>query len=210
MRILTLLLPLQMLLVALCVVVVRWRLEWSHIGFGPIRWLALLWLAPSITLMAYMVADLTLHLSWEMLREIGWVSLCLLIVVPILIAFSEEVMFRGILLRGAMCQMSTVSAMLMSAAVFASMHAISGFVVLAFWPTLHQVALTFCVGLFLAPVALALGTLWPLITWHAAWNFIVFGSELVQVDHPQTLPGLLIQFIWCLPLWNKAIRTERD
>lgn len=201
------LLLLQVVLVGFCLLVVRRGLIWAKIGFGPIRWRAFIWLLPSILLMGMMIHDIAPYLNWQVVRDIGVMSMILLVVVPILIGFSEEVMFRGILLRGAIEQLSTVSAMMLSAVFFALLHAISGLVTQAFWPSLHQLALAFCVGLFLAPVALRIGNLWPLIVWHAAWDMIILLGRLVAVEHPLALAGILIQLIWCVPIWTGTVRA---
>ena len=203
------LLPLQILLVGFCVFIVHRYSRWSDVGFGRIRWVALLWLSPSILLMGLMLNDVAPHVGSEMLGQIGMLGLSGLLLVPLLIGFSEEVMFRGILLRGAMNRMPTSIAMVLSAMLFALLHAISGVLVQTLWPTVEQLAFAFCVGLFLAPVALRIGSLWPLIFWHAAWDLIILTSQIVQVEHPLALAGMLFQLAWCVPLWTKAVRMQR-
>jgi membrane protease YdiL (CAAX protease family) len=198
------LLPLQLILVGFCLAFIFRYLTWQTVGFGRVEWRAVLWLLPSMLAMALMIRDIM-----PTFLTVGWVGLCLLILVPLLVGFSEEVMFRGILLRSAMARLPVAYAMLLSAVVFALMHVLNGIITQSFWPTLQQTALAFCVGFFLAPIAIKVGNLWPLIIWHAAWNMIVFASQIANIMHPLALFGIFFQAVISVWLWADLARTRR-
>ncbi len=200
------LLPLQVILVVLIVFVVTRYANWATVGFGPIKWSALLWLSPSILAMALMIRDLSFVLTPDTFDPTA--AVWMLLIVAFLIGFSEEVMFRGILLRGAMTKMSLGSAMLLSAVLFALMHVISGIVMQSFWPMVQQTAFAFCVGFFLAPMALKLGNLWPIILWHGVWDLLIFASQIVGVMHPTALFAILIQAVICVWIWADLARKD--
>lgn len=198
------LLPVQIGLFAFLIYVITRHLTWRDVGFGPVRWSALLWLLPSILLMGVMIGDLGPALS-----SIAASSVWLLILVPFLIGFTEEVMFRGILLRGAMTRLSLGQAMLLSAVLFALLHVLNGIAVQVTLPTVQQTAFAFCVGFFLAPVAIKLGNLWPIILWHCVWDMIIFASQIVNVIHPFALLAILIQAVICIWLWADLARQDK-
>ena len=136
------------------------------------------------------------------------VALWVLLMVPVLIGFSEEVMFRGLLLRGAMTRLPLAQAMLLSALSFALLHVINGIGLQAIWPTVQHTGLAFCVGFFLAPVALKIGNLWPLILWHALWDLLIFSSQILGVIHASALFAILIQAVVCIWLWADMTRKD--
>lgn len=195
------LLPVQIGLVVFILYVVARHLTWDAVGFGPMQWPVLLWLSPSILLMGLMVQDVA-----PALPAIPLGTVWLLFTVPFLIGFSEEVMFRGILLRGAMARLSLGQAMLLSAVLFALLHVLNCIAFPSIWPTVQQTAFAFCVGFFLAPVALKLGNLWPVILWHGIWDMIIFASQIVNVVHPVALIAIMIQAVMCIWLWADLAR----
>lgn len=196
------LLPLQVILVGLTIYVVTRYSRWTDVGFAPVNWSALLWLSPSILAMALMA-----HSVWSALTpEAFEPAHAVLLLVPFLIGFSEEVMFRGILLRAAITRLPLGPAMLLSALLFALLHVIGGLVMQSFWPTVQQMVFAFCVGFFLAPVALKLGNLWPIILWHGVWDMLSFASQIVGVLHPMALLAILIQALVCVRIWAGLVQ----
>lgn len=200
------LLPLQILLVLLCVVFVTRFGSWRAFGFGQVNWSVLIWLFPSFVVMGAMTAGLVP--AWQAGAFDGlapWVWV-LLIGVPLLIGFGEEVMFRGIVLRSAQRAMPVAFAMTLSAVLFAAMHTPAGLIGQPASATLQNTLFALTVGLFLAPVALRLGNLWPLVIWHAVWNMLVFASQLAGVQHGFVLIGVLIQTAVAVWLWRDVLR----
>ena len=118
-------------------------------------------------------------------------------------------MFRGILLRGLLARIGRGPAILLSAAAFALVHMLDGVSYDPLAITLQELAFTFLIGLGLAPVALRIGVLWPLILWHAIWDSVVFSSHVMGVLHPLAVPGMLAQVVVGLLLWTLMRREAQ-
>lgn len=203
------LLPLQVVLVLGCALFVRSNGGWRRFGFGKVDWRALIWLLPSFAVMAAMAVGLVPAWRAGAFDGLGLVTWGLLVAVPLLIGFGEEVMFRGIVLRSALTALPVLSAMTLSALLFAVMHTPTGVIGQPASATLQNTAFALTVGLFLAPVALRLGNLWPLILWHAVWNMLIFASQIAGVQHNFVLIGVLIQAAIAAWLWQDIARHAK-
>ncbi len=132
-----------------------------------------------------------------------------------LVGFSEELMFRGVLLHGAWRTGGLFRAMLSSALGFSSLHAVN---VLGGSPpasVLVQLATTFVFGLATAPLAVRLGTIWPLMLLHWGWDFLLYGfSILGRPPPPAAMLFLVGQLVlvaagwWTLRGRRREVRGE--
>lgn len=200
------LLPFQFLAALYCVSVALRGFGWQAVGFGRLRWSALIWFLPAWIVLLAMVWSIAKAASLHDFMALGAVSLTLLIVTPFLIAFAEELLFRGILLRGAMATVPLIYAMLISAVLFGAIHTISAISGQGLSGTTQQMFFAISVGFFLAPIAVKLGNLWPLIIWHWLWNLAVYASQLAEVWHPFVLIGIGMQTVICIWLWTDMLR----
>lgn len=107
--------------------------------------------------------------------------------------FLEEVLFRGLILRGFLARYNTKRAIVLSSLLFAVFHL-----------NIYQLLPAFILGIFLSWVFIKLNSLWPCIFFHAFYNSIfVVTSTLVRLEAPgfpteeEVLNGL-VQF---QPLW---------
>jgi membrane protease YdiL (CAAX protease family) len=203
--VLSALLPVQIILIVLCVLAVR-RIGWGNIGFAKSRWSGAIWLLPSIAVMVAMLFSL-LPFMGQITAE-PKVTI-LLLVVPALIGLTEEIMFRGVLLRAAMARFPVFNAMLLSATLFALMHGIIGIGGQPGLITIQQMAFAFLVGIFLAPIAIAAGTLWVVIIWHAVWDMLVYASQMVSIAHHYALIGIMVQALISVWLWARLVRADQ-
>jgi membrane protease YdiL (CAAX protease family) len=127
----------------------------------------------------------------------------------ILVGFSEELMFRGVVLRGGLCEVSTGQAILISAVLFSLLHSVN---VLAFVPLdgmLQQLVLTFVFGLAMACYALRVNSLIPLIVFHALWDMVQFLGELYQAEFgPLITIGIVVNAVVAAALWWLVLRKR--
>jgi membrane protease YdiL (CAAX protease family) len=183
-----------------------WPLGWRQIGFSRTRWSGIFWLLPSLAVMVPMLVSLLPHIAQVTADPKVTILLC---VVPALIGLTEEIMFRGVLLRAAMARLSVFNAMLLSATLFALMHGIIGIGGQPGLITVQQIAFAFLVGIFLAPIAIATGTLWIVIIWHAVWDMLVYASQIAGIAHHYALIGIMVQALISIWLWARLVRADQ-
>ncbi|EBA12362.1 hypothetical protein RCCS2_13734 [Roseobacter sp. CCS2] len=203
------LLPVQLVGAFFCYFAVTRYFGWVGAGFGRIRWVGLLWFLPACTVLVFMFLDISQAATPALWRGFGALGIAMLVIVTFCIAFGEEVIFRGILLRGAMSRLAVPVAMLLSAISFGALHAINALLGQEAGDTSLQVIFAVFVGVFLAPLALRVGNLWPLIIWHWLWNIAVILGQVVGVLHPYVLIGIAIQAVISVWLWVQFLRASR-
>lgn len=184
------------------------RFDWGQIGFGRLRWSAILWLTPATVLLVGMAWRL-----WAETPAVAFAAIApgvwpLILITPLLIAFSEETVFRGILLQGARRTRNVAFAMALSALAFGVAHLMNSLAGQTLLNTFLQTAFALLVGLSLAPIALRLGNLWPLIIWHWAWNVVILLSQAMGLLHPVAMLGMVLQAAVSAVLWTRIVREE--
>ena len=202
-------LPSQIVAVALCVLVVVRFAGWAAVGFGNLDWIGMVWLLPGWLVLAAIGWNIAEVTTVEDLRIFGLWSLSVVLLSTLLIAFGEEVLFRGILLRGALMRLSAPFAMLLSAVLFGLFHLVNGLAGQGAIETSQQVLFAVIVGFFLAPIAIRVGNLWPLIIWHWFWNIAVILGQTKGVLGPFVFFGIAVQAVVSIWLWAEIIRTTR-
>ena len=187
------------------VIVARRLFGHWHCGFGPIDWSGLWWMAPAFLVIAALFAA-------AFLTGTPGVSLLVItvIVTMCLVGFSEELMFRGIVLKGALSEVSMGKAILISSALFSSLHAVN---VLAFVPLdgmVQQLILTFIFGLAMACYALRVNSLVPLIIFHALWDMVQFLGGIWGSDFGLLiLIGVVVNAVGGAALWWLVLRRGK-
>jgi membrane protease YdiL (CAAX protease family) len=87
-----------------------------------------------------------------------------------LVGWSEEVMFRGVWLRGLFRSYGIWAAILGSSVLFGAMHVLNVFLTGDFRGAVLQAVAAFLSGVFLAAVRLRTGSLWTGIVLHGLWD----------------------------------------
>lgn len=178
--------PVEVLLTAWAVLAARAQGGWRAFTLGRPRRSGLLWLLPfALPVLAGTIAvALALAQAAPRLPPERWTLLALVAACTALVGFSEELVFRGLLLQGAWRLSGMFHAMRVSALGFALLHAVNllggsppGAVGL-------QVLLTFAFGLAFAPLAVRLGALWPLMIVHALWDFTLLAPAVLPGGQP--------------------------
>lgn len=108
-----------------------------------------------------------------------------------LVGLSEELMFRGILLRGLHRTLGIWPAIIGSTLLFAAIHLLNVFLTGDFSAAMVQAAAAFLSGLFLVAVRLRTGSLWTGLVLHGLWDFCTF---LGAVKAPPPVPGPSSQY----------------
>ena len=155
----------QLVLASLLLAAAAWLLRWRGLGLQAPRpgTARLLWL-PGLYLLLYAVI-----VAATGLPPAGVVAI--LLVNVLLAAFSEEMMFRGFLYSGLRDRLSFWPAAVIATVLFGGVHVANVFLTGHIQAALLQ-SLAACLSgfLFLA-LRLRMGSIWPAILLHAAWNF---------------------------------------
>lgn len=138
-----------------------------------------------------------LWLAWLPLLYIvcGFLVTCLLGLPPIsvlcwvfintcFVGFSEELMFRGVLMQAFRRSVSIWQAVLLMSLIFGVIHSLNVFTTGNLKNSLIQSAAAFLSGLFFIALRLRTGSLWPSIILHGLWDFAVFALAVAAKSGP--------------------------
>ncbi len=152
-------------------------------------------------------------------------ELVLVILVSLMVGYTEELMFRGILFHGATARFRAVAGAVVSSAIFGLFHFINLFGGQGFGWTVSQVVHAATDGFMYAAIRLITGSLWPTLFLHGLWDLsisaahtgmVVSGGGMaaslasvqaggISIQPLQVLPGLLYgSFV----LWRWAVRHK--
>ncbi len=210
------LLLVEIILGSLIYYYVRVHASWREVGYGDVRWLHVLWLVPLLLLAA--VNDLAFLGRIDVSTLQGSMAFDIIVTtaVALMIAFTEETMFRGIVLQGALRRYSPFIAMIISAVLYALLHAFSVIVGLPLAELPGYLIRNLVFGLLMAPLALLIGNLIPLILFHFIYDFGVLESLIIPagVNQPQLLEqtldlGLPVQIVMTIVLWAVIYFTRK-
>lgn len=164
--------------------------KWKDIGFNsPHSVFRIMWF-PSLYLIGF-AAGITF---------LGFPPLTVMTMVfvnTMMVGFSEEVMFRGVLFRASIERMSVWPAILLNMVLFGGVHAFNGFITGDFGAALVQSLAAGMSGLVFMAILLRTGSIWPAIIYHGLWDCLIFlvGVSSAQAGSPEVggdAPGMAI------------------
>lgn len=153
---------------AFLIAVMAW-LRWDGLGLAaptPRRALLLLWLP--LLYISLILASVALR-GFPSAATIAFVF-----VNTLLVGISEELMFRGILFRGALSRMTIWKAIWLSCILFGLIHALNVLITGDLRASLIQALAAFMSGVMFMALRIRTGSLYPLIIVHALWDFSLF------------------------------------
>ncbi len=156
--------------------------SWKDVGFGEMVPRHILWIIPGALLAIILLGMVIIAINKQGLSSSEWLLFLLVGVTILMVGFSEETMFRGIALRGALTSNGLFVSMLFSAITFSLLHSVNILGGAGVGGMLFQLVLTFIFGFFMAPIALKLQSLIPLIIFHFLWDFSLLVAPMVSVD----------------------------
>jgi membrane protease YdiL (CAAX protease family) len=123
-----------------------------------------------------------------------------------LVGWSEEVMFRGIWLRGLFRSFGIWVAILGSSLIFGAIHVLNVFLTGDLHAALLQAGAAFLSGVFLAAVRLRTGSLWTGIVLHGLWDAGTFlvaagGAAVAEAPAAATALGDYGSIVMSMPLF---------
>lgn len=164
--------------------IIKKHYTWQSIGFGKLNKKALIWLIPYMFIVMSMITTLINEICNNM-HEVN-----ILLVLTILInligtiaaGFSEEVIFRGVLLNNFRKDTSIVVAMIVSSVAFLSIHITTVFSGLSLLQAVCRVLYTSLLGFSFVSLAIKINNLWPLIIFHILWNYVLIISSQFGIE----------------------------
>lgn len=155
-------------LVAIAILVVAIVVfKWNDIGFNkPHSVLRVLWF-PAIYLVVFA--------GGLAVRGVPSMSVVFFVAInTIMVGASEEIMFRGVLLRAFDKAMSIWPAIILTTVLFGAVHSLNGFITGQFGPALIQSVAAGLSGLVFMAILIRTGSIWPGIIYHFLWDFLIF------------------------------------
>jgi len=154
--------------------------SWKEVGFVKLQTKQMLWFVPSIIVLGYMcflAFSLSIEngLSTEQIKLISLVGITTLFV-----GFSEELMFRGIVLHAFLKTHNKTVAVIISSISFSLLHSVNMFGGLDVYQMMMQLVLTLLFGLFFALILLRIKSIIPLMIFHWLWDFSIIGGSVIS------------------------------
>ena len=172
----------QILLVVIALIFTFKYFTWKSVGFDKLNKKHLWWLVPYLIFVFLMVGfAFDAYLIDPNL-------VLLLLFVTFLVGFGEELMYRGVVLRTFINNMSPRKAIFYSAILFSLLHSVN---IIAGSAIVSQLIFTFTFGLFAGGLMLLLRNMWPLILVHWFHNFFLI-SILVLGDSINLTNSIII------------------
>lgn len=141
--------------------------RWRDIGFtAPHDLFRILWF-PGLYLVLFAALIVLFGLPPERVAGLVFIN-------TMMVGFSEEVMFRGVLLRALLERMSMWAAIGLNMVLFGAVHAFNGFITGDFGAAALQSLAAAMSGLVFIAIVLRTGSIWPAIVYHGLWDCALF------------------------------------
>jgi membrane protease YdiL (CAAX protease family) len=198
----------EIILSAITIFVTLRYFNWHEVGFHKLNPLQLLWLLPSALILGTMLVQFFNTLTKAQLSTSQWQLVVLIAFTTFLVGFSEELLFRGIVLHAFLKNKGVYLAMLVSALAFSLLHAVNVFGGVPVPSMLVQLVMTFLFGFFFAPLMLRLNNLIPLIVFHWLWDFVLIAGSVVAANYPLSPLLILLNIVLGSILWFRLARAQ--
>lgn len=188
---------------------IRRTSSFAAVGFSELKIRGLVWYLPILLIVLYQVVLVVnaLVASYSDLSATTVQLVAIIFVTCLFVGFNEEVLFRGIILRNLHPEQHPYRAIVISAALFSSFHLLNLIAFIPLSAMVFQLGNTFLFGLFFALIALKLNNLWPLILFHALWDFSSIAAEVLNVN--LTIPSIVAQVFVALAILIQLLLLKR-
>jgi len=199
----------EIIMVFLLIHIVKKYGEWKKFGFGKLNKKSLWWLFPIFFIITISLIKLIFNPNLLSLNQEEYILLFIVFLTTMLVGFSEEVMFRGIILRSFLERHSIFTSVMVSSVMFSLLHSVNYFGGLNPAMVFSQLILTFIFGLAFALIALRLNNIWPLIIAHFLWDLILFAGNIVKTDGSILMSSLVLINIIIILILSLKIKKEQ-
>lgn len=117
------------------------------------------------------------------------------------VALSEELMFRAILLQGFLDRLAIWPGVMASSAIFGLVHAANGYATGDVGAALWQSAAAFLQGVAYAAIRLRTRSIWPMVVVHGLWDFSLMTATLSAAADGEVSSMPYLAMLAVLPLF---------
>ena len=118
-----------------------------------------------------------------------------------IVAISEELMFRAILLQGFLDKYAIWPAVMTSSAIFGLVHAANGYATGDVGAALWQSGAAFLQGVAYAAIRLRTRSIWPMVVVHCLWDFSLMTATLAAAAEGEVSSMPYAAMLAVLPLF---------
>lgn len=179
---------LQIILQAVCSIYLIYIINrfygWKNIGFKKINIKALIWFVPHMSIILVMMYTFVkgVYLKSPSLNNEIWIILFMNFIGCVLAGASEEILFRGIMLNSFQNKKSIAKPMIMGSLGFGVVHIATVLLGMPLIDALAGVISSCLIGFALVVLTIKINNIVPAIIYHILWNFILIGSNIVNIE----------------------------
>ena len=184
----------------------------ENIGFSKIKKDKLVWFIPYIFILISMLYKFIegIYKNISYFNSTTLISIVLIFIGTVIAGFSEEIMFRGMLLNTLKGKIPLISAMIISSLGFSVMHITTIFAGKTLIQALVNVIASSLLGFAFVPLAIILNNILPLAIFHTLWNFIIIASSTMGINISKVyLFCNPINIIISIILWTSIIKKQK-
>lgn len=196
-----------LLLLLIVTAVMRWR-DLGFVAPTPLGSLKLLWF-PALYLVIFSVMAVAIGLPASSVMIYVFLN-------TLIVGFSEEIMFRGVMFRALLGKLSIWPAMILTTVLFGGVHVLNVIMTGQLGEAMVQSVAAAMSGFLFMALLIRTGSLWVPIIYHALWDFCTFmlsvgaesggGEEALAPGLRILIPVLLVtpNFLYALFLLRKV------
>lgn len=194
------------------VYIIRKFYKFDNVGFSRINREKLVWFIPYIFILIPMLYKFIegIYKNISYFNGTTLISIVLILMGTVMAGFSEEIMFRGLLLNTLKVKIPLISAMIISSLGFSVMHITTIFAGKTLIEAIVNVIVSSLLGFSFVPLAIILNNILPLAIFHTLWNFIIMASSTIGINISNVyLFCNPINIIMSIILWTIIIRKQK-
>ncbi len=200
----------EVLMTILVIFVGKKFFSWQELGFRKTKKKQAFWLVPIFVPIAVMGFEIINFISKNEVSTSQWKLFTLVSFTTLLVGFSEELMYRGILLAAFMKKNQLVSGVLVSSVYFSLLHSVNIFAGVPLNGMLVQLLATFIFGLFISLIRIKIKNIIPLIIFHWFWDFLLISNGVFGIEGGNiTLYFILFEILFIIIMLPRLIIQEK-
>lgn len=158
--------------------------NWSDMGFSKINKKWTIFFLPYLIVITCMIVKfiIEVHINVESISLYTYFILGCTLIGTIMAGFSEEVIFRGILLNCFCTEKKFIRPMIISSIGFSIAHISTVFMGVSIIEAIVRVIQSSLLGFSFVGLAMKMKNILPMVLFHIMWNFIILASHILDIN----------------------------